>query len=138
MDIVYEKVRKDAAPLRVAYDAATFDIPVSAPPWVIDPGEVQKIPTGYRFDLPAGYDMLIRPRSSAFCSGLNVIGHIDNDYTGEVFVVLHNVSSKRVEITNGQYFAQCRLIERVKPRLIEAVVEKVTDRGQKGFGSSGR
>lgn len=129
-DLIFERINGQTAPLKVGYDACTFDIPVNE----CSRGEpLQKVGTGYRFDLPEGYDMLIMPRSSTFSRGANIHGYVDNDYTGEVFIVVHG----GVNFNKGDYLAQCKLVPRIKPMLIEGKVEKRTNRGDKGFGSTG-
>jgi len=79
------------------------------------PGERVLLPTGIIFDIPSGYSLRIYSRSSlALTKGLvlaNSVGIIDEDYTNETFVMIHNASNVRVEISPGDRIAQAELIK---------------------------
>ncbi len=105
------------------------------------PGEVKAIPTGLIFEIPAGMEIQIRPRSGlALKHGitcLNSPGTIDADYRGEVKVILANLGKEPMKIERGMRIAQAVLTPVFRAKLV--LVNSLTDtgRGTGGFGSSG-
>lgn len=97
------------------------------------------IPTGIAIELEPGYEAQIRPRSSLNKIGIVMpFGTVDNSYRGELKVVLINTSMKRYEIKPYDRIAQLVIAPVYIPQ-IEYVNElSETDRGEKGFGSTGR
>ncbi len=108
----------------------------------IGPGEWRKIPTGLSFEIPAGFEGEIRPRSGLAAKYgitlLNSPGTIDADYRGEVNVIVVNHGKGPFTIANGDRIAQIliRPISRAEFEIVEELTE--TTRGEGGFGSSGR
>lgn len=104
-------------------------------------GERKLIPTGLVFELPAGFEAQVRPRSGlALKNGVTVLntpGTIDSDYRGEVGVILVNLGQEDFVVTRGMRIAQV-IIARHEKVDVEAV-ETVNDtaRGSGGFGSTG-
>lgn len=100
------------------------------------------IPTGITVEIPHGYEGQIRPRSGlAIKSGITVInspGTIDADYRGEIQVILINLSDEDYVIQNGERIAQLVLAKYERIEWQEVSELKESDRGGKGFGSSGR
>ena len=100
------------------------------------------MPTGFAIQLDFGYEAQIRPRSGmAIKRGITVVnspGTIDSDYRGEVKVGLINLSGEDQIIANGERIAQ--MVLAAVPRVDTQVVEELddTDRGDGGFGSTGR
>ena len=104
----------------------------------VTPCERVKIPLGFALELPEGWEAVVRPRSGMNMEGLDVkIGTIDTNYRGECCAVLENNSGKMFEIDNGDRI--CQLAVREAPKVNFAVVDELseTERGDKGFGSSG-
>ena len=104
------------------------------------PGQLIKVPTQVAIQIPKGYVGLIRDRSSVSLKQLKVTaGVIDAGYTGEVNVVLLNLSVDHGCVQRGQKIAQILLIPIAAPEV--EVVEDFTDtesgRKEKGFGSTG-
>lgn len=101
-----------------------------------------KIPTGLKIALPEGWVAKIAPRSSIGTkTGLrlsNSIGIIDADYRGEIGVLYDNFSDSDYEIKAGDRIAQMWVerVERFKPRVVDIL--PATERGEGGFGSSGK
>jgi dUTP pyrophosphatase len=123
--------------------AAGFDIS-SCEQAVVLPGETIKIRTGLSFEIPEGYELEIRPRSGlSFTSKIrlsNSPGTIDSDYRGEVHFILDNLMTKfpnPYTIMIGQRLGQgiVRKVDQVEFEEVEELTE--TERGEKGFGSSG-
>lgn len=99
------------------------------------------VPTGIYFEIPAGYEGQVRPRSGlAVKKGitcLNSPGTIDSDYRGEVKVLLINLSQEEQVINAGERIAQIVFVKVEKAVL--TVVQELTDtlRSSGGFGHTG-
>lgn len=100
------------------------------------------IPTGLYVELPAGFEMQVRPRSGlAAKHGITVLnspGTIDADYRGEIRVILVNLSNEPFTVASGERIAQL-VVARHEQVEWEPVEELgTTERGTGGFGSTGR
>ena len=99
------------------------------------------IPTGLFIELEDGTEAQIRPRSGlAYKHGITVLnspGTIDSDYRGELKVLLVNLSNDKFIINSGERIAQMVLTNFEQPALIQVDNLTITDRGAKGFGSTG-
>jgi len=109
---------------------------------VIEPMKIALISTGICIALTQGYEMQIRPRSGlALTYGVTVLnapGTIDADYRGEIKVILINLGEKQYQVQKGDKIAQavvCKY-EQVNLVLVENLDD--TERGSKGFGSTGK
>ena len=112
-----------------------------ASPLRLLPGERALVPTGFRLELPAGFEGQVRPRSGlALRHGVTVLnapGTIDSDYRGEVGVILVNQGTEPFVLERGERMAQL-VIQRVESVEWEEVGELGgSARGQGGFGSTG-
>ncbi len=100
------------------------------------------IPTGLYFAIPAGYEVQIRPRSGlAMKHGITVLntpGTIDSDYRGEIRVALINLSREPFTIEPGERICQMVLAHYEQVEWVEAEQLDDTDRGEGGFGHTGR
>jgi dUTP pyrophosphatase len=109
---------------------------------VLAPGDRVLVPTGYRFAIPPGYEGQIRPRSGlALSHGIlvpNAPGTIDSDYRGEVRVILLNAGEKSYSIRRGDRIAQLVIAPVTHVEFCECDQLEATDRGEGGFGHSGR
>lgn len=109
---------------------------------VLNPGERVLAKTGLYVEIPAGFEIQVRPRSGlALKQGVTVLntpGTIDSDYRGEIGVILINHSSTVVEFAKGERIAQLVLsrVERIQWELTDSL--SGTKRGQHGFGSTGK
>ena len=116
---------------------ANLDEPVT-----LQPGERKLIPTGLRIALPAGVEAQVRPRSGlALKHGITVLntpGTIDADYRGLIGVILINLGGEAFVINDGERIAQMVIArhEQAEWELVETLSE--TERGDGGFGHSGR
>lgn len=110
-------------------------------PIIIKPLQRLVINTGLFISLQPGYEAQIRPRSGlALNKGITVInspGTIDADYRGEIGVILINLSDSSFEINSGDRIAQMIIAkhETISWRVVEKLDK--SDRGNKGFGSTG-
>lgn len=108
----------------------------------LGPLERAMVPTGLYVELPVGYEMQIRPRSGlAAKHGVTVLnspGTIDADYRGEIKVILVNLSNQPFEIQPGERIAQAVVAAHATVEWEEVAELGITDRGEGGFGSTGR
>lgn len=105
----------------------------------IAPGERRLIKTGIAIAIPRGHYARVAPRSGlAFKNGIAVMaGVIDEDYRGEVGVILINHGTEDFVVKHGDRIAQL-IIEKYTPCLpIEVSSLDDTERGAGGFGSTG-
>lgn len=105
-----------------------------------EPGQLKMVKTQIAVAIDPGYVGLIRDRSSIGSTGLKVTcGVIDSGYTGEVKVVLINLSGAPRYISKGMRFAQMLLVKIATPDIVEEGDELVSEgcRMARGFGSSG-
>jgi len=106
------------------------------------PKERALIPTGWVFGIPHGYSIRFHPRSGiAWKNGvsfMNAEAVIDEDYVDESFIMLHNHSTERFTIKNGDRIAQGELVETVKTKFHITSIRPTnnTDRIG-GIGSTG-
>jgi len=124
--------------------AAGLDLRAAVPedePLTIAPGARALVPTGLVFEIPAGHEGQVRPRSGlALKHGitcLNTPGTIDSDYRGEVKVLLVNLGDLPFAVTRGARIAQLVVAPVVQARIVEASLANPTTRGGGGFGSTG-
>jgi len=103
--------------------------------------ERQLVPTGLFIELPAGYEAQIRPRSGlALKKGISLVntpGTIDADYRGEIGVILINLSSAPVKISDGERICQMVISKHEQAEWIEVEELAETARGEGGFGHTG-
>jgi dUTP pyrophosphatase len=108
----------------------------------LEPLERKLIPTGLHIALPQGYEAQIRPRSGlAIKHGitcLNTPGTIDADYRGEIQVILINLSNTIQTIEPGTRIAQMVVQAVTQVQWMPVTILDATDRGQGGFGSTGK
>jgi dUTP pyrophosphatase len=100
------------------------------------------VPCGIAIELPSGYEAQIRSRSGLAAKNgvavLNAPGTIDEDYRGEIKVILFNYSDEDFMVTPNMRIAQMLIAPVTKVRLAWQDVElSQTQRGQGGFGSTG-
>jgi dUTP pyrophosphatase len=108
----------------------------------IGPGETEMVHTGLALEIPSGLVGLVCARSGlASKHGIapsNKVGVIDSDYRGEIMVSLHNHSKEPWQIGKGDRIAQLVLMPYIMADFDEAATLHTTDRGEGGFGSTGR
>ncbi len=108
---------------------------------VIQPGEVATIPTGIAVELPEGTEAQVRPRSGLAgrhaVTVLNTPGTIDEGYRGEIGVILINHGREVFRVEPGMRVAQLVVQRRLTVDVVEVEALTDTDRGARGFGSTG-
>ena len=125
--------------------SAGFDIAVMEDVTIYN-GVPVVVDLGFAATVPHGYVAIIAPRSGkGFNDGLtlvNTVGVIDSDYTGEwkaKLILNKNVSNHHfVNYVAGERILQCLIlpVNKVKPELVDEL--ESTDRGDGGFGSTGK
>ena len=111
-------------------------------PIELKPLERKLIPTGLKIELEHGYEAQVRLRlvlsSKHGITLINCLGTIDEDYRGEVCVPIVNISNEAYTIQPDERIAQM-VIARAEQAKIEVVTELTdTERGEGGFGSTGK
>lgn len=116
---------------------ANTDVPIS-----LKPMERYLFPTGLYIQLPEGYEAQIRPRSGLAAkygvTVTNAPGTIDEDFVGQIMVSLINLSTDTVVIYPGDRIAQMVVAKYEKVTWEEVAALDETERGDGGFGSTGR
>ena len=111
-------------------------------PIVLQPLQRAVVPTGLKIALPEGTEAQVRPRSGlAARHGVTVLnspGTIDADYRGEVGVILVNLSDKAFTVNPGERIAQMVVARYESVEWEEVEQLDSTERGEGGFGSTGR
>lgn len=97
------------------------------------------IDTGVHVEIPEGYVGLIKSKSGLNVNhGLTTEGVIDAHYTGSIKVKLYNHTKKDYRFQQGDKIAQLVIVPCLLPELEVVDALEETDRGDKGFGSTGR
>jgi dUTP pyrophosphatase len=130
-------------PVYATEGAAGMDLLAAvADPVIVAPGQRVLIPTGLAIALPSGYELQVRPRSGlALRNGIvlpNSPGTIDEDYRGEIQVIVLNTGSEPFRVERGTRIAQAVLAPVVRAAWDEVADLDVTARNAGGFGSTGR
>jgi len=143
MKIRVKKLRPDAALPEYAHgpaEDAGMDLR-AAEPVVLLPRIPQAVPTGLAIELPPGYEAQVRPRSGLALKHAislpNSPATIDPGYRGEIRVILINLGVSDYRIEKGDRIAQL-VVARYEPVEWEEGDLTGTNRGEGGFGSSGR
>lgn len=110
MNVKIKRLNENAVIPKYAREMdAGFDL-IATEDVIIEPGETKLIPTGLAFEIPAGYEMEIRPRSGISAKTklrvANAPGTIDAGYRGEVKVIIDNIAQPRyfvVGVTDGKH-----------------------------------
>ena len=140
------RLRREAAePAYASAGAAGLDLSAAlSEPLTLQPGERAAVPTGWALALPAGHEGQVRPRSGlAWKRGLTVVnapGTIDEDYRGELAVLLVNLSGEPQVIAPGDRIAQLVVAPVTHVSVVEVASADAlgdTARGAGGFGSTG-
>lgn len=131
-------------PFYATNGAAGADIRASLPEknsLIVKPGERLLVPTGLAMEIPAGYEIQVRPRSGLSLKSslmiVNAPGTIDCDYRGEVNIIVGNFGKEDFIIEHGLRIAQLILAPVLQAQYVKADALGDTTRGAGGFGSTG-
>lgn len=110
-------------------------------PLTLPVGGRASIPTGIAIALPSGFECQVRPRSGlAARHGIGMVnapGTVDEDYRGEIHILLINHGDEPFTIERGTRIAQAVIARYERIRWTEVASLPETDRGTGGFGSTG-
>jgi len=108
---------------------------------VIPSGSRLVVGTGLKMEIPSGFGAMVCSRSGlAAKHGIHVLngnGIIDNDYIGEIKVILHNSGREDFIVKKGDRIAQLLFFPIFQAIFQKAKTVSETDRGEGGFGSTG-
>lgn len=132
----------DFSPTYASDEAAGADIRANlSEPLTIAPGASALVPTGLRCEIPAGYEIQVRPRSGLALKSqvtvLNSPGTIDSDYRGEIKVILINHGTQPFVVEPKMRIAQIVVAPVVRARFTQASQLADSARGAGGFGHTG-
>ena len=100
------------------------------------------IPTGLKIAIPEGYEIQVRPRSGlAIKHGITILntpGTVDSDYRGELKVIVVNLSNKTYTIEPNERIGQFVLNKIEQIEFVEVEELDSTERGEGGFGHTGK
>ncbi len=109
---------------------------------VIESNSWKLISTGLFPETPSGYEIQVRSRSGLAAKYgvfvLNSPGTVDSDYRGEIKIILANMGSEIFKISKGDRIAQLVVSPVTKATVISVDTISNTERGEGGFGSTGR
>ena len=144
MEVKIKKLKENAIiPTRGSKEAAGYDLYACCDDVIIiEPHKTEKIGTGLAIQPPIGYFGAIMARSGiAMKNGLrpaNCVGVADQDYLGEYIVALHNDTNYPQVIDPGDRIAQLVFLPYVNVDFCEVDEFVDTERGEDGFGSTGK
>ncbi len=134
-----KKLRPDAVlPVRKRKGDAGLDL-YAVEDVVLKPGEWKAVPTGIAVEIPEGHFGLIKDRSGlALKHALHCLaGVVDENYRGEVKVVMINLGGEEFKVKRGTRIAQFLIVPYLSVDVEEVEELSDTERGERGFGSSG-
>ncbi len=146
ISIKISKLQKDAIIPKIrTKESAGYDVcAYLSKPISVHPMERVVIPTGLALEIPSGYYLSVRPRSSlALHHGItlsNAPGTIDSDYRGELMILIINLGEKKYLIQHNDAIAQLLLKPVYEINFIESKLSTFSqsERGSGRFGSTGR
>jgi len=138
MKLLIEKIVPEAKlPIRANASDAGLDL-FALDDLTIPVKEWRLVRTGIKIALPTGTVGLVWDKSGLASKGLHLLaGVIDEGYRGEILVNVLNLNQKDYKLSAGQKIGQLLIQPILYPDIEEAIINDVTQRGEKGFGSSG-
>lgn len=127
-------------PTKGSKGSACYDV-YSTKRHLLSPNEALAVHTGLAFEVPEGYLLETRPRSGLAKRGLIILnspGTLDSDYRGELLIIVKNISGSNLLVDRGDRVAQVRLEALVDMEFEEVEELSETERGEGGFGSTGK
>jgi|TARA_B100001540_G_C15788921_1_gene634537 dUTP pyrophosphatase len=144
VEVRFARIHEDAqAPTQGTLEAAGWDLRALEDTEVIR-GESSRIRTGLAVAIPSGWEGQIRSRSSLGAKGMimpNGVGTIDSDYRGELMILATWIGEgDSIKLAKGERVAQLLIAPVPLTKFTEVDFEDLsqTERGEGGFGSSGR
>ncbi len=141
IDVKFTSKEGVVAPSYQSIGAAGCDLASNDDDVTLQPGERRLIMTGLSVQIPVGFEGQVRPRSGlALKHGITVLnspGTIDNDYRGEIGVILHNAGQAPFTVKKGERIAQLVFSRAFQATFWKHEKLSQTGRGGGGFGSTG-
>lgn len=142
MNVEIINTTKHSTPTYETEGAAGMDLKANIENAItLKPLERAIVKTGLFIALPLGFEAQVRPRSGlAAKKGITVLnspGTIDADYRGEIGVILVNLSNEDFVINDGERIAQLVIAKHERIQWNEVELLSETQRGSRGFGSTG-
>lgn len=134
------KILEDGAcvPTRAHDDDSGLDL-YAKKSYMLWPHETLLVGTGIAMQLPEGTTGQVTSRSSIAKQGILVhLGTLDEGYRGEIHGTVTNLNNHKVWINHGDRFAQLVILPVLRPEVIVEAELGTTERGIKGYGSTGR
>ena len=132
---------RDLMPKKAHYDDAAFDLR-SRVDITLPSRKSTLVPTGLFIELPINFEAQIRPRSGLALKHdimlTNSPGTVDAGYRGEVGIIMYNGSNEEFQIKRGDRVAQMVICQLPEVELVEVEELSASDRGEGGFGSTGK
>ena len=136
-----EKGAEDLFPQKAHKSDAAWDLRARVP-MELPVGRSTLVPTGIFIELPENYEAQVRPRSGLALKHdlmlTNSPGTIDSGYRGEVGVIMYNGGTEEFKINRGDRIAQMVICQLPEIELCQAESLSDTNRGEGGFGSTGK
>lgn len=141
--LTFEKLEQNAIIPKFAHETDSgFDF-YALEDYIVKFGETTLVRTGVKVLIPKNYEIQIRPRSGlALKEGIMVVnspGTIDEKYTAEIKIILTKIKNNQpYQIKKGDRIAQGVLAFVSRPLIQEGIVPDNNERGNTGFGDSGK
>lgn len=138
MELKVKKFVENAKlPVRVREGDAGIDL-YCLDGFEIEPNEIKVISTGIAVEIPKGYVGIIKDRSGLAVQGIHILGGvIDENYRGEIKIVLINLGKSKLTFEKNSRIAQLLILPYLKCEIKEVSDLSISNRGEMGFGSSG-
>ena len=137
MKVVVDKGANIPIPTRAHKHDAGLDLYAKKSGWIL-PKCRKVFDTGCHCEIPEGYVGMVTSKSGLMLKGITSRGTIDCGYTGSIKAVLFNHSWRPVHIKKGQKITQMVVMPIITPELEFVGSLEETDRGDGGFGSTGK
>ena len=139
VELKFKKLTDTAIPFKYSREGdACMDMYADSDA-VIYPHETVIIKTGIAVEIPEGFEGIVRGRSGLASQGISVhIGTIDETYRGDIGVIITNNSMQVFGIHKGNRIAHFTVKPVYPVHLTEVEELSETERGEQGYGSSGK
>lgn len=105
---------------------------------LLRPGMIAEFDTGVHVAIPEGHVGLITSKSGLMQKGVTCRGTIDAGYTGSIKAIMYHQGKEPVKISKGQKITQLVIVPIITPELELVDSLEETERGNGGFGSTGK
>ncbi len=140
INVIIELINDKCMPEKKTEGSSGYDIKAYIDkPLELSKGEIKLIPTGFKVQIPTGYEAQIRSRSGLALKGIFVLnspGTIDSDYRGEIKVILINLGDRNFTINPYDRIAQMVFQKVCDVKFVFSNLNE-TERNEKGFGHTG-